>query len=98
MTSDDRIEAFNILGRIFEKYLESNLPGQQPSPDTDHSETDSRSAFYTEILENAVNEAAKTIRDISGVHVISCTAKVEKNKIVEYRAVVKISFTVERVS
>jgi flavin-binding protein dodecin len=45
---------------------------------------------------NAVKTAAETIRNITGVHVKRCTAKVEKDKIVEYRAVVKIAFIVER--
>ena len=45
---------------------------------------------------NAVKEAAKTIRNIKGVSVKRCTAKVKENKIVEYRAVVKIAFVVER--
>ncbi len=41
-------------------------------------------------------EAAKTVRNIKGVDVKRCTAKVEKNRIVEYRAAVKIAFVVER--
>ena len=41
-------------------------------------------------------EAAKTIKNIKSVYVKRCTAKVENNKIVEYRAVVKIAFVVER--
>ena len=45
---------------------------------------------------NAVEAAAQTIRNIKGVDVRRCTAKVENNKIVEYRAVVKIAFIVER--
>jgi len=45
---------------------------------------------------NAVKTAAETVRNIKGVHVKRCTAKVEKDKIVEYRAVVKIAFIVER--
>ena len=44
----------------------------------------------------AVKEAAKTVRNIKGVDVKRCTAKVKENKIVEYRAVVKIAFVVER--
>ena len=44
---------------------------------------------------NAVKTAAKTVRNIKGVHVKRCTAKVEKDKIVEYRAVVKVAFIVE---
>jgi hypothetical protein len=45
---------------------------------------------------NAVEAAAQTIRNNKGVDVRRCTAKVENNKIVEYRAVVKIAFIVER--
>ena len=51
---------------------------------------------WEEAAGNAVKEAAKTIRNIKGVHVKRCTAKVENNKIVEYRTVVKIAFIVER--
>ena len=51
---------------------------------------------WKEATENALNEAAKTIRNIKSIHVKRCTAKVENNKIVEYRAVVKIAFMVER--
>jgi flavin-binding protein dodecin len=45
---------------------------------------------------NAVEAAARTLRNIKGIDVTRWTAKVEKNKIVEYRAVVKIAFIVER--
>jgi hypothetical protein len=45
---------------------------------------------------NAVKMASETVRNIKGVHVKRCTAKVEKGKIVEYRAVVKLAFIVER--
>ncbi len=47
---------------------------------------------------NALKEAAKTIRNITSLHVVQYTAKVQKNKIVEYRALVRIAFTVERIS
>lgn len=50
---------------------------------------------WEEAAGNAVKEASKTIRNIKGVDLKRCTAKVEKNKIVEYRAVVKIAFVVE---
>ena len=53
---------------------------------------------WEEAAGNALKEAAKTIRKIKGVDVKRFTAKVEKNKIVEYRAVVKIAFIVERES
>ena len=45
---------------------------------------------------NTIKEAGKTIRNIKSVDVKSFTAKVDKNKIVEYRTVVKIAFLVER--
>jgi flavin-binding protein dodecin len=51
---------------------------------------------WKEATQNAIEEAAKTVRNIKSVHVKRCTAKVAKNKIVEYRAVVKIAFIVER--
>jgi len=51
---------------------------------------------WEEAAQNAVKEAAKTVRNIKGVDVKHCTAKVEKNRIVEYRAAVKIAFVVER--
>jgi len=51
---------------------------------------------WNEAAQNAVTEAAKTVKNIKGVHVKRCTAKVEANKIVEYNANVKIAFIVER--
>jgi flavin-binding protein dodecin len=46
-------------------------------------------------VENAVKEASKTVRNLKGVDILSWTAKIEDDKIVEYRANVKISFVVE---
>ena len=51
---------------------------------------------WSEAAQNAVSEAAKTVKNIKGVHVKRCTAKVKDNKIVEYNANVKIAFIVER--
>ena len=45
---------------------------------------------------NAVKEAARTVRNIKGIELKRCSAKVEKDKIVEYRAIVKVAFDVER--
>ena len=53
---------------------------------------------WEEAVRNAVSEAAKTIRNIKSVHVKRYTAKVERNRIVEYRALVRIAFTVEKAS
>jgi len=51
---------------------------------------------WTEATENALKEAVKTIKNIKSIHVKKCTAKVENNKIVEYRAVVRLAFIVKR--
>jgi len=51
---------------------------------------------WEEATKNALAEAALTIKNIKSIYVKSCKAKVENNKIVEYRAVVKIAFVVER--
>lgn len=44
---------------------------------------------------NAVAAAARTVRNIVGVDLKKCTAKVKENRIVEYRVDVKIAFLVE---
>ena len=51
---------------------------------------------WSEAAQNAVTEAAKTVKNIKGVHIRRCTAKVKNDKIVEYNADVKIAFIVER--
>jgi flavin-binding protein dodecin len=51
---------------------------------------------WEEAAKNALEETADTIRNIKSIDVKHFTAKVEKNKIVEYRAVVRIAFAVER--
>jgi flavin-binding protein dodecin len=51
---------------------------------------------WTEATQEALKEAAKTIKNIKSVYVKTCNAIVENNNIVEYRAVVKIAFLVER--
>ncbi len=51
---------------------------------------------WTDAVKVAVKEAAKTLRGISRVKVLSLTAAVKDNQIVAYRARVKVTFTVER--
>ena len=53
---------------------------------------------WQDAVENAILRAAKTVRNIRGVDVLGWTGKVEGDKIVEYRANVKISFLVEQVT
>lgn len=45
---------------------------------------------------NAIRAASESVRNITGVDVQRCTAKVKNNKIFEYRAAVKIAFIVDR--
>ena len=51
---------------------------------------------WEDAAKNALAEAAKTVKNIKSIYVKSCKAKVENNKIVEYRANVKIAFVVKR--
>jgi dodecin len=51
---------------------------------------------WEDAVKNALAEAALTIKNIKSIYVKSCKAKVENNKIVEYRALVKIAFVVQR--
>lgn len=51
---------------------------------------------WQEATANAVEAASQSLRNITGVDVQRCTAKVKNNKIVEYRADVKIDFVVEQ--
>ena len=53
---------------------------------------------WQEAVNNAVKRAGKTLRNIRGVDVVGYTGKVEGQKIVEYRANVKISFVIEEES
>ena len=46
-------------------------------------------------VEEAIKEAAKTIRNIVGADILGWTTKIKENKVVEWRANVKISFLIE---
>ncbi|MCF6096714.1 dodecin family protein [Thermovorax subterraneus] len=50
---------------------------------------------WQEAVENAVRDASKTIRNITGIEVRNQTANVQGGKIVEYKADVAIAFKVE---
>jgi len=49
---------------------------------------------WTDAVDNAVIEAAKTIDDILGVEVTNFTANIDNGRIAEYKADVKIAFQV----
>jgi len=51
---------------------------------------------WHDAVDNALTEAVKTVRGITGIDVVHTTAKVENGKIVEYHADVKFAFVVER--
>jgi flavin-binding protein dodecin len=51
---------------------------------------------FAKAADAAVQEAAKTVRDISGAQVVSMSAVVEGGRISEYRTTVHIAFGIER--
>ncbi len=51
---------------------------------------------FAKAADQAVQEAAKTLRGISGADVVSMSAVVEGDRITEFRTTVNIAFAVER--
>jgi flavin-binding protein dodecin len=51
---------------------------------------------FAKAADAAVQEAAKTLRGITGADVISMSAEVDEGRITEYRTTVNIAFAVER--
>ena len=51
---------------------------------------------FAKAADNAVQEAAKTLRGITGADVVSMSAVVENDRITAYRTTVNIAFGVER--
>jgi flavin-binding protein dodecin len=51
---------------------------------------------FAKAADAAVQEAAKTLRGISGAHVTSMSAEVADGKISQYRTTVDIAFGLER--
>ncbi len=51
---------------------------------------------WSDAAKSAVTEAAKTLRGIQGVEVVRSSATVTKQKISEYRVVVRVTFKIER--
>jgi hypothetical protein len=54
------------------------------------------SESFAKAADAAVQEAAKTLRGITGADVISMSCGVENDRIVEYRTTVNIAFGIER--
>ncbi len=51
---------------------------------------------WNDAIQTAFNETAKTLENIVGIDVLGISGKVKNNKIVEYKANVKVAFVVER--
>ena len=51
---------------------------------------------FAKAADAAVQETAKTVRGISGAHVVSMSALVEGDRISQYRTTVDIAFAIER--
>jgi flavin-binding protein dodecin len=51
---------------------------------------------FAKAADAAVQEAAKTLRGISGAQVVSMSAVVEGDRIAQYRTTVNIAFAIER--
>ena len=51
---------------------------------------------FAKAADEAVREAAKTVRGIHGAQVVSMSAVVENERISEYRTTVNIAFEIER--
>jgi flavin-binding protein dodecin len=51
---------------------------------------------FAEAAQAAVQEAAKTLRGITGADVVSMSAEVEGDRITQFRTTVNIAFAVER--
>jgi flavin-binding protein dodecin len=51
---------------------------------------------FSDAVAQAVREAAKSIRNITGVEVIKSTAEVDGDEIFEYHVTVRLAFAIER--
>lgn len=87
------LKLHTILKKIKQKFMKGgqikmavvkvlNLVGESP-------------ISWQDAVENAVAEASKTVKNITGVEVLNTTGVVQDGKIVEYRANVNIAFKVE---
>ena len=53
---------------------------------------------FDDAVQNALNEASKSVKNISSIYVKHMKANVENNKIVSYGINAKISFTVDNIT
>jgi dodecin len=57
--------------------------------------TASSSKGFQDAVEGALSRAAKTLRGITGLEVMSQKAKIEDGRIVEYRVTLEVTFILE---
>jgi flavin-binding protein dodecin len=57
--------------------------------------TSSSSKGFQDAVDAAVKRAAKTLRGITGIEVLSQKAKINKGKIEEYRVTLEVTFILE---
>ncbi len=50
---------------------------------------------WQEAVEEAVKRANKTLRNLTGIHVLEQKAHIEKGKITEYRTTIEVTFILE---
>ena len=50
---------------------------------------------WQDAVQGAVNRANKTLRNLTGIHVLEQKAHIEKGKITEYRATIEVTFILE---
>lgn len=51
---------------------------------------------WEDAAQNALKEAGKTVKNIVGIDILGYKGEVRDNKIVKFKAHVKVAFTVER--
>jgi len=55
----------------------------------------SSSKSWQDAVNEALKRANKTLRNLTGLHVLEQKARIEKGKITEYRATVEVTFILE---
>ena len=53
------------------------------------------STSWEHAIEDAINTASKTIRNITGVEILNMTASVENGKITKYKTNMNVAFSVD---
>jgi flavin-binding protein dodecin len=51
---------------------------------------------WDDAIQTALDESAKTVNNIVGIDILGMSGKVKGNKIIEYKANVKVAFLVKR--